>query len=262
MTAARSQVIQPASGAQMCDHCHQKPRFGNHQYCSKTCAGLAATFCNQCHKKPKFQNFDYCGKHCASVAAANGAKQNRPAANSIGTIKKGASGNQQPAAGTIDPMQIAQLVAQHVPQIQSLLASAQGQGSSTSVSSTSQPNGAQPATQATTGIRSIPFFLRGMKKAKSKPNVSTKPSDDTKCAIPGCKQSVYVDDEGTLSEFCSLRHREEAVKSGLREPCIMCLVLPQSDTDYFCSKACLEESMNKQGDSEDEEEDESVTNQN
>jgi hypothetical protein len=35
----------------------------------------------------------------------------------------------------------------------------------------------------------------------------------------------------------------------------MCLVLPQNDTDYFCSKACLEESMSKESD-EDEDVDE------
>lgn len=46
----------------------------------------------------------------------------------------------------------------------------------------------------------------------------------------------------------------EAVTSGLISPCIMCLVLPQSDSDYFCSKACREESMNKRYDDEDDEE--------
>jgi len=34
----------------------------------------------------------------------------------------------------------------------------------------------------------------------------------------------------------------------------MCLVLPQSNNDYFCSNACLEESMNKQIDEHDDEE--------
>lgn len=58
-------------------------------------------------------------------------------------------------------------------------------------------------TQSTTGIRSIPFFLRGKKNAKP-----AQPSDDTRCSIPGCKQFVYVDEEGVMSEFCSLRHRE------------------------------------------------------
>jgi hypothetical protein len=65
------------------------------------------------------------------------------------------------------------------------------------------------------------------------------------------------------SDYCSLRHREfvdfhqfrsvtynpfffrEAVTSGLRSPCILCLAYPQSDMDYFCSRGCREESMNK-----------------
>jgi hypothetical protein len=37
----------------------------------------------------------------------------------------------------------------------------------------------------------------------------------------------------------------EAVSLGLASPCIMCLVLPQSETDYFCGRDCKEEAMNK-----------------
>ena len=83
--------------------------------------------------------------------------------------------------------------------------------------------GAVRTTQSTTGIRSIPFFLRGKKNAKPALDVSTKqPSDDTRCSIPGCKQFVYVDEEGVMSEFCSLRHREYDVlffllRSGLKD---------------------------------------------
>ncbi|KAF9444465.1 hypothetical protein P691DRAFT_778244 [Macrolepiota fuliginosa MF-IS2] len=273
MSAVRAQAAQPA---QLCDYCHQKPKFGGHQYCSKTCASQAATLCNHCHKKPKFQNFDYCGKHCASLAAANGTKPRGAAANGT-TVKKGTNinNNQQPAAGgnTIDPMQIAQIVVQHVPQLQSLLASAQGQGSGSSASANVQPGGTQPpsnnpflnavntvgaavqGTQSTNGSRSIPFFSRGKKNAQPPLNVSTKQApDDLRCLIPGCKQPVHVDEEGIVSDYCSLRHREQAVTSGLASPCIMCLVLPQTDSDYFCSKACRDESMNKQYDDGEEEE--------
>jgi hypothetical protein len=38
----------------------------------------------------------------------------------------------------------------------------------------------------------------------------------------------------------------EAVKTGLASPCIMCLTLPQSETDYFCGKVCREDANNKQ----------------
>lgn len=172
-----------------------------------------------------------------------------------------------------------ELVAQHVPQIQSMIAAAQNPGSTTSGASTSaQPNGSsitsngtdQTTSSATkpNGILPVPSFLRGKKKTQTKLTISTKPTtDDLGCFIPGCKQSVYVDEEGVTSDFCSLRHREcvicflfsisqseyrssvrrfrEAVTSGLLSPCIMCLVLPQSDTDYFCSMACRDEAMTK-----------------
>ncbi|EKM78957.1 hypothetical protein AGABI1DRAFT_114486 [Agaricus bisporus var. burnettii JB137-S8] len=262
MAVTRTQTTQPGQGTQLCDLCHLKPKFGGHQYCSKTCASKAATFCNHCHKKPKFQNFDYCGKHCASLATANGAKPKAggPATNNA-TKKNGATNANQQLAGvsgtTIDPMQIAQLVVQHVPQIQSMIAAAQNPGSTTSGASMSaQPNGSsitsngtdQTTSSATkpNGILPVPSFLRGKKKTQTKLTISTKPTtDDLRCIIPGCKQSVYVDEEGVTSDFCSLRHREEAVTSGLLSPCIMCLVLPQSDTDYFCSMACRDEAMTK-----------------
>ncbi|KAF7771803.1 hypothetical protein Agabi119p4_6114 [Agaricus bisporus var. burnettii] len=146
MAITRTQTTQPGQGTQLCDLCRLKPKFGNHQHCSKTCASKAAALCNHCHKKPKFQNFDYCGKHCASLAAANGAKPKAggPAINNA-TKKNGATNANQQLAGvsgtTIDPMQIAQLVVQHVPQIQSMIAAAQNPGSTTSGASTSaQPN--------------------------------------------------------------------------------------------------------------------------
>ena len=43
----------------------------------------------------------------------------------------------------------------------------------------------------------------------------------------------------------SLDDRREAVSSGLVPPCIMCLTLPQSEADYFCSRVCRDDSMNK-----------------
>ena len=103
-------------------------------------------------------------------------------------------------------------------------------------------------------------------------HISTQPSaDDLECFIPGCGKPVHVDAKGMkTSDYCSMRHREcvvffflllcylfkfhynsffffrrEAVASGLVSPCIMCLVLPQNETDYFCSRTCREESMNK-----------------
>lgn len=82
------------------------------------------------------------------------------------------------------------------------------------------------------------------------------------CLIPGCGKPVHIDSSGSkTSEYCSMRHREyalkfmfycnvltsrrQAVTDGLVSPCIMCLSLPQSDTDYFCSRECREEAMSK-----------------
>ncbi|EEB92958.1 hypothetical protein MPER_08454, partial [Moniliophthora perniciosa FA553] len=71
MATRQQQVPQTAQAAGgLCDHCQKKPKFSNHNYCSKTCASQAASLCNHCHKKPKFQNFDFCGKTCAAQAGS------------------------------------------------------------------------------------------------------------------------------------------------------------------------------------------------
>ncbi|KAG5642904.1 hypothetical protein DXG03_001911 [Asterophora parasitica] len=71
-------------------------------------------------------------------------------------------------------------------------------------------------------------------------------ADDADCLIPGCGKPVHVDANGVkTSDFCSQRHREEAVTAGFAEGCIMCLRMPQSETDYFCGRACREEALKK-----------------
>ncbi|KAF4614046.1 hypothetical protein D9613_007446 [Agrocybe pediades] len=124
MATAAVTTAPTAPSPQLCDYCHQKPKFSNHLYCSKTCAGQAATLCNHCHKKPKFQNFEYCGKNCAALANANGtAGKARNAPVGAGAQPKGKGQQQQQAAAApaFDPIQIAKLVAQHIPQVQALL---------------------------------------------------------------------------------------------------------------------------------------------
>lgn len=37
----------------------------------------------------------------------------------------------------------------------------------------------------------------------------------------------------------------QAVNSGMVEPCIMCLSLPQGDMDHFCSRLCRDEALSK-----------------
>jgi len=58
------------------------------------------------------------------------------------------------------------------------------------------------------------------------------------CRIPGCNMQVYGAGTPWASDYCSMRHREEAVESGLAEPCIMCEKLPRGFSDHFCSQAC------------------------
>jgi hypothetical protein len=75
----------------------------------------------------------------------------------------------------------------------------------------------------------------------------------TTCLIPGCNQPVYQEptysSTGNLtqkpSQYCSQKHREEAVASGLVSPCIFCMAFPQSEKDYFCGRECRDEALDK-----------------
>ncbi|GLB40703.1 hypothetical protein LshimejAT787_0805740 [Lyophyllum shimeji] len=113
----------------LCDYCHQKPRYANHRYCSKTCASQAgpaaasapvkknnsnSNLCIQCQTKPKFRGFDFCGKTCAAAANPQGRNPTGPAKgpNPLNT--------QQPAFN--NAAQVAQFVAQQVPQVKAFLA--------------------------------------------------------------------------------------------------------------------------------------------
>jgi len=262
----------------LCDYCHIKPKFGQFTYCSKTCAAQAPSkpgalgvntknakprvsppntnLCDYCKKAPKHPGHDYCGKSCGQNAKTGSSAQpvSKAAQNSSSTTSKTnpnkASFNavaQATAAaltgahGPIDPTQIANLVVQ---QLQTLLPSAQAPAAS----NVSRTGGAVPV--ATT--QAFQSALNTGSSLASQPSfpVQTQPQLQTEelaeCLIPGCGQPVYVDAKGLkTSAYCSMRHRQEAVDSGLASPCIFCLELPQSDTDYFCSQECREESLNK-----------------
>ncbi|KAH9481193.1 hypothetical protein JR316_0005713 [Psilocybe cubensis] len=287
--AAVAQVTPAVQAPQLCDYCHQKPKFSNHSYCSKTCAGQAATMCNQCHKKPKFQNFEYCGKNCAASAAASGKPRNPTVGTHQAQTKANNAKAQQQGAPAFDPIQLAKLVAQHIPQVQALInPNVNPAGHTIQTAPTSQPIVANPfanpapqvippaihnpnapvnnpflnnvvpqpgvpsqagsAQNAVTNGAVILVASSNLHSAAQQLHlISTQQSaDDTECLIPGCGQPVHVDSKGVkVSDYCSMRHREEAVATGLASPCIMCLTLPQSDTDYFCSRGCREESLNK-----------------
>ncbi|KAJ3515130.1 hypothetical protein NLJ89_g1944 [Agrocybe chaxingu] len=243
---------------------------------------------NYCHKKPKFQNFDYCGKNCAALANPGGKARNatgasaQPQAAASGgkTYSKGNANNQQQQQGasTIDPVQLAKLVAQHIPQVQALLApNSGGAMNPANASGPAIPPPTNPFAGGTAASQPAPVnnpFLNAQAQnpfanpqpqttsngavplaASSNALPSTQPAHasaqqaatNIECLIPGCGKPVHVDAKGVkVSDYCSMRHREEAVTSGLVSPCIMCLAYPQSDTDYFCSRTCREESMNKE----------------
>ncbi|KAF8183441.1 hypothetical protein BJ912DRAFT_853652 [Pholiota molesta] len=268
--ATSAPVIPSTQSGQLCDYCHQKPKFSNHSYCSKTCAGQAAALCNHCHKKPKFQNFEFCGKNCAALANPQGAKPRNPAAAAPqyggGSKQTNTNSNGSGTQGAFDPVQLAKLVAQHIPQVQAMF----NPGPQAQVQAAPAPAPVQPKSSQTHSLiphRSpqptilssalVPLHVGAVisPPAGAQPLlISTQQSaNDLECLIPGCGQPVHADAKGVrTSDYCSMRHREEAVAIGLASPCIMCLTFPQSESDYFCSRGCREESLNKHGIVEDE----------
>ncbi|KAF7321663.1 hypothetical protein MKEN_00687500 [Mycena kentingensis (nom. inval.)] len=256
---------------QLCDYCKQKPRHAGHPFCSKTCAAQIAALCNQCKLRPKHQNFDYCGKNCAAAAAAAGGKApvavgSRPAIKAAPKTTPNANGPQFGTTSiggvTIDPMQIAKLVAQHIPQVQSFMTAVtpalgpQGQVQVQAGAPPPAPAAAQRATPKNNPFvnagGSVPVKVNApvvipqaaAMTTPAAPNGASMPVPD--CLIPGCGQPVHVDaSTGTMSEYCSKKHREEAVSLGLVAPCIMCLALPQSESDYFCGRECREDALTK-----------------
>ncbi|KAJ7683699.1 hypothetical protein B0H17DRAFT_1204999 [Mycena rosella] len=260
-----------APTAQLCDYCHQKPKHGTHPYCSKTCAAQTATLCNYCQKKPKYQNFDFCGKNCAALAATAPTSGNRavkaPSASQASAKSAGRASAHAAAAAPpapvnplLDPVHLAKLVVQHIPQVQSFLAAVgPAQPAAPPPVSASAPGPLPPAATSQPKPRNNPFLnltnqtppsnapqaavaSSGTAALSTAPQAAVQPLD---CLIPGCGQPVHVDSAGVMSDYCSKKHREEAVSSGLVSPCIMCLALPQSDADYFCGRDCREEAMNK-----------------
>ncbi|KAJ7222933.1 hypothetical protein C8J57DRAFT_1094316, partial [Mycena rebaudengoi] len=243
-------------------YCHQKPKHGNHPYCSKTCAAQIATLCNHCQKKPKYQNFDFCGKNCAALAAAALPTSNRSAAKNLPSSQPSSTPSSRPAVnadsgcspGTSEYPPRRQLVAQHIPQVQTFLnAVTPAAPPATNAPAVVPPlpaNTAQPKPRLNNPFLNLskkaplPNGIPAVPSSAAPPN-ATQPSEPLDCLIPGCGQPVHVDSSGFSSDYCSRKHREEAVSLGLASPCIMCLVLPQSETDYFCGRDCKEEAMNK-----------------
>ncbi|KIL58513.1 hypothetical protein M378DRAFT_170509 [Amanita muscaria Koide BX008] len=251
--AARGPVVQNQLQTQLCDVCHQKPKFSNHHYCSKTCAAQASAMCKYCHKKPKFQNFDYCGKNCAAQANAVAPNQQAPAAAMtalqqapLPKVATNTGGKANPPK-TFNPVaQVAKFVTQQMPQTQlpSTTAQPAGQVNGTGSTATSLLQGFNPFSNVTN--QQPPPQQLAANGVSAQVSASTQPPvPPLPCLIPGCGKPVHIDSQGNSTDYCSKKHREDAVPLGLASPCIMCLTMPQSDVDYFCSKACRDEAMNK-----------------
>jgi len=85
------------------------------------------------------------------------------------------------------------------------------------------------------------FNKNGPRPANLRTTRSPTPEGNS-CMIPGCRNAVYIDADGNETEFCSHRHRRDAVHAGLADACLHCKEMPtveiggkQSD---FCSKRC------------------------
>ncbi|KAJ3712005.1 hypothetical protein C8R42DRAFT_699428 [Lentinula raphanica] len=259
----------------LCDYCHVKPRFGQYNYCSKTCAAQAPSrnnsnaksatstvkprapaannnLCDFCKQVPKHPGYDYCGKSCAQ-SAKNGTSTQSTKSAQTGTsvptkpskaathpIVQAAAALAGNTPGTIDPTQIANLVVQQLQNLIPPTSSAYPANTNHNTSKAGFPNLKQQYPPTTK-------FSGNSQPALRVQTPQFEPEEPGECLIPGCGQPVYVDAKGTkTSAYCSMRHRQEAVDSGLASPCIFCLQLPQSETDYFCSKECREESLNKE----------------
>ncbi|KAL4064047.1 hypothetical protein V8B97DRAFT_2026188 [Scleroderma yunnanense] len=263
-----------------CENCHKKPKFGTHKYCSKTCASQAAAsqggatgslasvsssshnrapppnrpqkaiHCIYCRKKPKFSNFDYCSKSCAALATTAQSNQatvqgKQPVKPNPPNVRHAAQNNPGPGRthNTHRQSYIALTLmtddSSDYPPTDSSLDEDDDEGTDLSAYPTDSEEEPSPSAPVASPPTTKPAVKTG------KPNVpSTKVPAGT-CAIPHCGKPVHMDKNGASTNYCSIKHREEAVTLKLKAPCILCKRYPQSDSDYFCSTTCRNQSMSK-----------------
>ncbi|CCM01087.1 uncharacterized protein FIBRA_03135 [Fibroporia radiculosa] len=67
------------------------------------------------------------------------------------------------------------------------------------------------------------------------------------CKLAGCKALVHVGKDGFPGEFCSNKHRLDAIKAGKAEACLFCTKWPKAMVNGrlsdFCSKACSQDTL-------------------
>ncbi|GBE87733.1 hypothetical protein SCP_1104100 [Sparassis crispa] len=97
------------------------------------------------------------------------------------------------------------------------------------------------------GIRCANAFRSGTPVPMS-PRASPAPSGNSICRLPGCRRRVWTGRDGIPSQFCSNRHRRDAVRTGNAEGCLLCNQLPKAVVNGkltdFCSKTCSLDAIN------------------
>ncbi|KAG2136101.1 uncharacterized protein EDB93DRAFT_1242435 [Suillus bovinus] len=257
----------------LCENCHKAPKFGTHKYCGKTCAAQAATahqparrakpgpppkakvpppaqkpgrLCDYCGQKPKFSNFDYCGKSCASKAST--ALPAQPAVHGRSVPKHGA---RLPA--TAQPIKTSKPATRHA-------LAATGTKDESSEDDDDEYADADEEAEDDPGTGTDLDAYPSDDDEEPTPAPSSRPVKTVHaplkqshparhvtgtCLVPNCGKPSFVDRGGVKTDYCSTRHREEAVTLGLVPGCIMCQRYPQTGIDYFCSAACRNQSMTK-----------------
>ncbi|THU80729.1 hypothetical protein K435DRAFT_972647 [Dendrothele bispora CBS 962.96] len=243
--------------------------------------------CNFCHKKPKLPPHDFCGKTCATNAGAapgsggsfvhvgggpappppqptQNQNQNQNRGGRSQGQGQGPRGQNGQNPKPIDPVEITKMVVDQIPYLKTfipqnspLLNGTTSSNSGSGVISSSNPR--LPLNNSLGLAVGSPVPATANANLVSSPNGTTlhivqlgNDGDDEslegdECALAGCTNQKFIDSNGIRSSYCSQRHRQQAVASGMVEPCIMCGLNPQSDGDYFCSRECREDALNKLG---------------
>lgn len=67
------------------------------------------------------------------------------------------------------------------------------------------------------------------------------------CRTSSCNLPVYVGADGTASQWCSHRHREQALRDGSTEACLFCRKFPKAlvnnEMSEYCSRKCGQAAM-------------------
>lgn len=263
----------------LCENCHKKPKFGTHKYCGKSCASQAPIprggparpqlkapgagrnrvappgipqkaipLCDYCGKKPKFSNFDYCGKSCAALAnpsqsnqaTVQGKQPTKPNAPRVPYPPQNGPTLGRPHNVTKAPQGKVPVSQDDPSGDEECDESDDETGTDLSAyptdSDEEEPVVSAPAAAPSNAKRAAKPGNPGIQSLRVVPGT---------CAIPHCGKPVHTDKSGVKTNYCSIKHREEAVTLGLEAPCIMCKRYPQGDSDYFCSSSCRNQSLSK-----------------